>query len=435
MKFTKILKKITYFVLVFAVMSGVIFEYSPNVKTYADEVSDIKDKIDELKAQNDEREGQISQIADILAEQEAYQTLVSEKLAIQKQILDSLNNKIYYKQLDIDENQGKIDELSKKITAAELAIQNKQKDIDKLDEKNKENLETFAEIVKALYVSGNTDVIAILSGANDFYDFMVRSEVVSNISKQNMEFMNQLLKDIKDAKAMMKQLETDKSILEENKKVLETEKAKLEKEKEDILIDQQESAYEAEQYQNDYNNYADTISELDEKVGEIQSEIIASQADIERFEEELKATIISQTKPNKEYVGGDWAWPVQGMSYISCYFGWDEDFGRVHKGVDVGDGGIWGTPIIASKSGTVIVAEHYYIPGYSYGKYVVLDHGGGFTSTYAHCDDIYVSVGQEVSQGDTIATVGNTGYSTGPHLHFEIRENGEPLNPLDLTSP
>ena len=125
---------------------------------------------------------------------------------------------------------------------------------------------------------------------------------------------------------------------------------------------------------------------------------------------------------------------MPGRSYISCYFGWDYDFGRYHKGIDVGDAGIMGDNVLASKAGTVIVAETSYIPGYSYGMYVVVDHGGGYTTTYAHLSDVYVYVGQEVEQGEYIGAVGSTGFSTGPHLHFEIRIDGEPVDPFSYVS-
>ena len=90
--------------------------------------------------------------------------------------------------------------------------------------------------------------------------------------------------------------------------------------------------------------------------------------------------------------------------------------------------------LTAKKAGTVIVAETSYIPGYSYGMYVVVDHGGGYTTTYAHLSDVYVYVGQEVAQGESLGAVGSTGYSTGPHLHFEIRLNGEPENPFNYVT-
>ena len=86
------------------------------------------------------------------------------------------------------------------------------------------------------------------------------------------------------------------------------------------------------------------------------------------------------------------------------------------------------------KGGEVIVAKTTYTPGYDYGMYVVIDHGDGYQSLYAHCSAIYVSVGQMVNKGDTIAAVGSTGWSTGPHLHFEIRKDGQRVDPLNYVS-
>ncbi|KAI9132653.1 murein hydrolase activator EnvC [Acaryochloris sp. CCMEE 5410] len=98
--------------------------------------------------------------------------------------------------------------------------------------------------------------------------------------------------------------------------------------------------------------------------------------------------------------------------------------GRFHAGTDFG--APTGAPIFAADSGTVIVAEWYG----GYGNAVIIDHGNGLTTLYGHCNELYVTVGQGVQRGQTIAAVGSTGLSTGPHLHFEVRVQGEPTEPL-----
>jgi len=118
--------------------------------------------------------------------------------------------------------------------------------------------------------------------------------------------------------------------------------------------------------------------------------------------------------------GSGYVWPL-GAHIITQYYGFQ------HTGVDISGGGV-GTPIYATRSGTVIKSQCGYNGGY--GCYIILDHGGGINSLYGHASQLYVSAGEQVTQGQTIAAMGSTGRSTGPHLHFEIRVNGVRTNPL-----
>ena len=126
---------------------------------------------------------------------------------------------------------------------------------------------------------------------------------------------------------------------------------------------------------------------------------------------------------------GSFMWPVPYTHEISSYYG--PRWGTMHYGIDVAGSGIYGQAIVASDSGVVTQSGDY---GDGYGYCVVVDHGNGYSTLYAHCSSLAVSYGETVSKGDTIAYVGSTGYSTGPHLHFEIREGSAKLNPLDFVS-
>ncbi len=123
---------------------------------------------------------------------------------------------------------------------------------------------------------------------------------------------------------------------------------------------------------------------------------------------------------------GNFTWPVPGFTNISC------GYSSGHKAIDISGGGrtIYGTPIVAADSGKVVTATYHY----SYGNYVMIDHGGGYSTLYAHASSLAVSVGQTVTKGQTIAYVGSTGNSTGPHLHFEVRVNGNRQNPFNWFS-
>lgn len=126
---------------------------------------------------------------------------------------------------------------------------------------------------------------------------------------------------------------------------------------------------------------------------------------------------------------GQFIWPLPYTHTLTSYFEWR--WGTMHWGIDISDGGVYGQPIIAADGGTVTFAGN---TGGGYGNFVIIDHGNGYQTIYGHASELAVTTGQSVSQGDTVAYVGSTGNSTGPHLHFEIVENGEKVNPLNFVS-
>ncbi len=162
---------------------------------------------------------------------------------------------------------------------------------------------------------------------------------------------------------------------------------------------------------------------------ELYSQIVESQV----LQEPTTQIVAYGTKKvtNKKYKGGPYAtgrfvWPIPYTRNITQYYGHNG-----HGGMDISDSNITGQDIIAADGGTVIVAAYRKGTSYgSYGKYIVIDHGGGYQTLYGHCSELLVNVGDVVKQGQVIALVGNTGKSTGPHLHFEIQVNGRRVNPM-----
>ena len=142
---------------------------------------------------------------------------------------------------------------------------------------------------------------------------------------------------------------------------------------------------------------------------------------------------------NSNVSASGWAWPLpyDGV-YLTSYYGYryhplDGDW-RYHSGIDVSMSGAYGKNIVATRAGTVILSSLESESGTGYGNYIIIDHGDGYTSLYGHCSALLVSQGQRVSRGQIIARVGSTGWSTGPHLHFEVRYNGETVDPLDYVN-
>ncbi len=132
------------------------------------------------------------------------------------------------------------------------------------------------------------------------------------------------------------------------------------------------------------------------------------------------------------YVGVDMLLPVPGFYNLSSYYGWRFSNTDYHTGVDIWGSGIHGQNVVAANAGTVRTTNWSYVPGKGYGIFVIIDHGGNVATLYAHLHNISVNVGDVVQRGDIIGNVGNTGWSTGPHLHFEIRlgQDQKSTNPL-----
>jgi murein DD-endopeptidase MepM/ murein hydrolase activator NlpD len=162
------------------------------------------------------------------------------------------------------------------------------------------------------------------------------------------------------------------------------------------------------------------LSTLTESERQNVSEIDALQAASERIAAQIRAAQARNTGPTQTASNAGLIWPVQGP--VTSPFGWR--WGRMHEGIDIGVG--YGTPIHAAAGGTVIYC------GWEegYGNFVVIDHGGNLATAYGHQSSIAVTCGQQVSQGQVIGYVGCTGHCFGPHLHFEVRVNGNPVDPL-----
>ncbi len=157
-------------------------------------------------------------------------------------------------------------------------------------------------------------------------------------------------------------------------------------------------------------------------------------AEADRLTKEIQAAQAAAAKSNKmstKYTGGKMTWPLPGHYTITSPFGMRFHpilkQNRLHTGVDIAGYNCNGSKVVAAADGVVIVAKY----SSSYGNYIVIDHGGGITTLYAHSSKLVVSVGDRVKAGQEIMKVGSTGYSTGPHLHFEVRENGNYVNPLN----
>ena len=434
----KKLKNTISFAVSLAVVLGVAVSLPPNgeqsVRAESASISDKKDKIKDLQERNQQIDNEMAAIDGNIADNEKLQDLAFEKLTNAKAQVDNYNNLLYYKEQDIELKQADINALDIQIEAKEQEIEKKKKDIENLEAENEKNLEEFGEMLHALYITENTDMFSVLAESSDIYDLLVRTEMMLNITKQNNELMEELQASLAKAEEMLKQLQQDSEDLNNYHIKLDQDMADLQSAKDDLIEEQKAAQELSNLYNDEYNHYSTIIENFEYRQSQLKNEEKANKAEIEEYEKQIQREILlAQQASSQVYQEGEWIWPLDiSFHMITTEFGYDSWRDGMHYAIDISGGGINGTPIYASKGGTVITAKDNYIPGYSYGKYVVIDHGNGYSSLYAHCSAIYVTVGQVVNQGDAIAAVGSTGWSTGPHLHFAINKDGVALDPFDF---
>lgn len=327
--------------------------------------------------------------------------------------VSAISNSIENVESDIGTLNGKIETLNK-------SIEEKEKDL-----KGKETL--LDERLAAAYINGGTSqtyMDALFSGG--IVNFVSNYDMI----KQIAEYDNNLINEVKETKTS-----------------LENQKGQVETAKADIVKKDDELKKLKSQKQEKVNKLSAEQKEIQNKIDEYDNEAKKmKKAEVEALAKEKAAAEAAKKKSTSSTSsssrssgsssgtvrsGGRFGWPCPSSSRITSPYGYriHPIYGtkKFHSGIDIGASS--GSAIVAAESGTVILASTGYNGGY--GNYIILSHGNGYTTRYAHCSSLKVKVGDTVSRGQTIATVGSTGASTGPHLHFEVRINGETQNPVN----
>lgn len=287
--------------------------------------------------------------------------------------------------------------------------------------------------VRDIYIHGQISYLDVLFGAKDFGDFLTRMDLLKRVMIRDSELVANVLQRQNEIKEVGKQLEADKKIQTElAAKAAEAKDIQLEKvAKQQAIIDLMQN--DKDVYDRQYDEMMASSAEVQRLIAQKEEERRrkAEAAEAARRKAAAKSGNVKVADDGEEYqmptFGGKMTWPLSGP--ITSEFGWRTHpiFGnaRFHSGLDIG--GDYGMPICAAQSGVVIEAG--WIGGY--GNTIMLDHGGGIVTLYGHNESLAVSVGQQVTQGQVVAYCGSTGNSTGPHCHFEVRLNGEPVSPWD----
>ena len=359
--------------------------------------SELQSNINELEAKSKKLESEISGLQGQINAQEKLKSAIEQKIAVVQQQINLCNSEISKINSTIAANNAEIEKKNQEIEADKLS---------------------FKKRLRAIYMSDYDSNVKVLLGAENFSDFLQLSQLTASVSARDKLLIEQLVDAIK---VLEKKQEENNKLLEEQveiKKVIAQKQAELEKES---------------------NEIQSVINRIDADQSKLESDNAAIEKQIKDYQSAL-ASQASAGNTSFVYDGGSFLWPVPSSQRITAGYQSNDSVhkGR-HNGIDIGASN--GAPIIAISDGVVVKSNNSCTHNYGksgscgcgggYGNYVMIDHGNGKMTVYAHLTNAIVSYGQKVSKGQTIGYVGSTGYSTGPHLHFEVFKDGIPVNPME----
>ena len=379
------MRKSLCIVLILLICFVTTYAYAENEnETENNTKPDLQTQRNVLQNQLNEANGNLEQV----------QSDLSENL----QQIEKLDQKIGTSETELTEQESKITQLKESINQIET-------ELNSVTEKYETQRELYKQRLITIYETGETQYLDILLKSKSLYDFLSGYYVISEMA----ELDNNLVKE-----------------LEEKKKTIDLSKQKLENEKEELATIVENQTRLARTLQNTKVMRESFIEKLSDEEKSLQAKIDEINAQYAEINKQILA--LAQGGIDSEYIGGELAWPVPGYTRITSeykmrYHPITGQY-KLHTGVDIG--APTGADFVAANDGIVIKSE----PNPAYGNMVIIDHGGGVTTLYAHGSAFVVEVGQHVKRGEPVLKVGSTGYSTGPHAHFEVRINGVATNPL-----
>lgn len=376
------MRKILCIVLILLVCFITTFVQAENEEE--NNTTDIYTQRNELQNQLNEANGEL----------EGVKSELSENL----QQVEKLDKKIETAEAQLEEYESKITNLKNSINEIET-------ELNTVSDKYEKQKELMKKRLVATYEAGEIQYLEILLKSKSLDEFLSSYYLISQL----VEIDNNLMKE-----------------LEGKKKTIDLSRQKLEKEKKELAVIAETQTRTARTLQNTKKLRESFIEKLSEEEQQLQSKIDEINTQYEIINRQILAAAMEGL--DTQYIGGELAWPVPGYTRITSNYGMrvhpiTHQY-KLHTGVDIG--APEGANFIAANDGIVIRAEM----NVAYGNMVIIDHGGGVSTLYAHGSEILVQVGQTVKRGDAVLKVGSTGYSTGPHAHFEVRINGVTVNPL-----
>lgn len=345
----------------------------------------------DLQTQRDEIQNKLSEANGELNE-------VHSSLSENLQQVEKLDEKISSSEQQLQEQESKITELKNSINEIES-------ELNTVTEKYERQRKLFEQRLVATYEAGETQYLDILLKSKSLSDFLSSYYLITELAELDNDLISEL---------------------EEKKKTIDLSKQKLENEKAELATIIESQTRLSRTLQNTKKIRESFIEKLSEEEKNLQTKIDEINTQYEVVNKQILA--LAQQEIDTAYIGGELAWPVPGYTRITSKYAMRvhpiTGQYKLHTGVDIG--APEGANFVAANDGIVTKAEY----NTAYGNMVIIDHGGGISTLYAHGSETLVQVGQTVKRGDAVLKVGSTGYSTGPHAHFEVRINGVTTDPL-----
>lgn len=373
------MRKFLIIILAFVICLFSIFPYvqADNETGNTTAVENLQNERNEIQNQMNEANGQLEGVQNDLSENLQQIQKLDERISESEQELNGLNSQI-------EELQTSMEEVENNLKKVEDAYNSQKKLLD--------------NYLIAVQESDETEYLDVLLSSKSISEFLSSYFLISELASYEMDLLD-------DMQAKKDEINLSKEKLENDKKSLS-----------DIKANQTKTARVLENTKSVRENL---IAKLSDKEKEIQAKIDEYNNRFDEINREILA--LAQGSIAAEYIGGELAWPVPGYTRITSKYGMRTHpitgVYKLHTGVDIG--APRGANFIAANDGIVTKASY----NSAYGNMVIIDHGGGVSTLYAHGDEILVQAGQTVKRGDPILKVGSTGYSTGPHAHFEVRLN------------
>ena len=368
----------------------------------------------ELEKSIKEKQGQLSKLEDEKKSLQQGKTNVQNVINGLQKSKNQVSAVVAELDVELTNIQNNIDTYNGLVESKQQEIQDTTKELETAIEIENQQYEAMKKRIKFMYESGDSMYLDLLVTADSFGDMLNKADYIEQLSAYDRDQLDQYRLTVTYTEECKKELEAEQEVLEAAVAAAEEEQENM-----NALIDEKKAQIEA--FENDINKQQDVIAEYEEQLKAQTEVIVALEAAVAAEKEALEAANRIQ------YDGGMFTWPAPAYTRISSEFGNRQHptlgVSMFHAGLDMAAPG--GSSILAAYKGVVCAT------GYSgaMGNYAMIDHGSGLYTIYMHASAISVSKGQEVSAGQRIGSVGSTGRSTGNHLHFGVRRNGQYVNP------